>query len=302
MAKMKNDELSARIRNKNGDRQETSSTADRLSGLIAEVKELKRRLSTSSAEVERLKKENEALKSEIKKLEQQQAETVKAVTEFLEVRTEKLIDRHEQVRAAQPYADLLYKWIPALQDLMGLSRALDDFPNAELREHWAERYLQGVKRMRLEASEEKDSCAEKLRAAWEEARKSGPVSMLQWWKETEDRIEKGGNILQEGDLVKRLLPRLEKLKPMGPAECLSARGLYFLRVTADLAEEGLRRIGLFPEFYGSPQTQEEMDRDPVVAAVFNRGNSAGVEIPAVFLKRDGKWELLSGCVGSTLLK
>lgn len=257
----------------------------------AAIRDLTAKLEAAEAEKEAAEAENEKLRAQ----EEQMAQ-------FLERQSEKLLDRCAQLCAAQPYADLLHKWLSALQDLMGLARALDEFPEAGLRERWAEQYLQRVKWLRLDPPAAEDDRAARLRASRGDAWKGGLPDMMRWWARVEREIAKNAGALRKQALAERLRPMLEELQTMGPADCLRPEGLALLRRTAETAETGLREVGVFPEFYDSQRIKEQMEQDQEVADAFNEGNSASVEIPALFLARDGRLEMLSGYVGMTRLK
>ena len=172
-----NVDLAERMRRQNKENNGSTSNGRRTTKerkntvTVTEFLELKERLGTSTETVNSLKKAVEELTTKLKAAETEN-EKLKAqlddTAQFLEQQSKDcVIAPYILTCAALPYADLLRKWLSALQDLMGLARALDEFPEAKLREFWAERYLQGVKWLRLDPPAAEDDRTTRLLADWE---------------------------------------------------------------------------------------------------------------------------------------
>lgn len=245
------------------------------------------------------------LEEENRKLREGQKADFAIVMELLEPERVSLFRGYINSHAALPYADLLPRWVPALQELIGLAHALNVSENVEpqIQQMRAEIYLQRVRQMRLDiTAAERVPTEEDMEEEWKEAKEDGLTGCVQWWLEKERATRKASFAISRKKLMECLRPKLQEIRELKPEDYLSAEGKRIICGTARLAEDGLREVGYFPEFYDSESTRKQIGLQPELDAAYNEGNSFSVEVPAVFLRREGGWELLSGCVGLTSLR
>lgn len=268
-------------------------------------KELEELVDNLSDQIEQKENKIKELEEENRKLKDRQKADCDIVMKLLEPKRVSLFRGYINSHAALPFADLLPKWIPALMDLIGLAHALNVPESAEpqLQQKKAGLYLQKVRQMQLNISEAgRIPTMEDMQEEWEEAKGDGLAGCVQWWLEKEAAARKASFAVSRKKLIERLQPKLQEIRELKPEDYLSAEGKRILCGTARLAEDGLREMGYFPEFYGSESTRKQILLQPELDAAYNEGNSSVIEVPAVFLRREGGWELLSGCAGLTSLR
>ena len=273
--------------------------------LPKERKESEEPVISLTDQIEQRENKIKELEKENRKLKEGQEADFNIMMKLLEPKWGGLSRRYVNDHAAWFFADLLLRWIPALQELIGLAHALNESEKVEpqLQQMWAELYLQKVRQIQLGISEaECTPTMEDMQREWDEAKRDGLAGCVQWWLEKEQAVQKASCAVSQKKLVESLRPKLQEIRGLKPEDYLTTEGKRILCDTARLAEDGLRDVGYFPEFYDSESTRKQIILQPELDAAYNEGNSSTVELPAVFLRREGCWELLSGCIGQTFLR
>ncbi len=293
-------------------RKQYDTFGESLSNLRKECGRLETALKKAQKDNQTLTEELNLALVKIKTLENDQASWEKRrqndfhrVTALLEQEVDGLADQYAWKHTDQAYADRLYKWIPALQELIGLAHALEEDEEVDpgIRQDQTHLYLQKLRGLRLDdmpALEVSD-----IRAEWEALKKGGPNNLgklSQWWERIRKEARQGTEEAGARQAAEALWPTLEALRAMEPKDCLTGKGLELLWAAAMLADAGIRAMGYFPAFYGAEDTQKQICLHSDVKAAFNRGSDDSVEVPAVFRQRSGRWELVNGFVGETQRK
>lgn len=221
-------------------------------------------------------------------------EVVETIKEDYLRRYQKAKNKCRKIEVAEKYRRYLSKIMSSLQYLLGYENAVGSGMHLNDQQR-TEYFREAVYRIRQTdiPPEEQEHIGEE---APDQVKSADLPKLIRATKDMENRITPSAcNVLKAWKIVLELRETLEDISACEDPDAVEGQRL---KQWCGMIQESLERNGWYPLYDTSPELEGQ---EQLRSSAFNIGNAVAIQVPGIFLRKDGEYELLEGFIGITTI-